>query len=251
MKGKTPEKILLLVAGALFVLSSCNLYTYGKLGGADQEDELTPGSPELEQILLFMSGVWYSHYAGVGRLDGYRIGRWQDFDALVRGNGKAALFPALEEKTYTAQSGSDIPKDSDYFIFYDDTVYGQKDDDSGGRGGWEKFSTRYIGIVRGANIFYGNKDRGAIIIEYLKGCAPQWDDDIKDGQRPFFGIYYRVLDNNIVQIANAVNLAALYEGKKYYIETKTLEEAIAFNTVENAAEFISWGVVIPQDRDAR
>jgi hypothetical protein len=50
-------------------------------------------------------------------------------------------------------------------------------------------------------------------------------------------------------MANAVDLAALYTGKKYYTETTTLEEAIALNNVENEAEFISWGVVIPQDRE--
>ena len=107
----------------------------------------------------------------------------------------------------------------------------------------------YLGIVRAVSVFNGDRNRGAIIIEYLTGCAPQWDDDIKGGQRPFFGIYYRILDRDTVQMANAVDLAALYAGEKYYTETKTLDEAIALNTVENEAEFISWGVVIPQDRE--
>jgi len=50
-------------------------------------------------------------------------------------------------------------------------------------------------------------------------------------------------------MANAVDLAALYAGKPYYTEKGTLQEAIDANTVENEAEFISWGVVIPQDRE--
>jgi hypothetical protein len=50
-------------------------------------------------------------------------------------------------------------------------------------------------------------------------------------------------------MANAVDLAARYAGEKYYTETATLKEAAALNTVENEAEFISWGVVIPQDRE--
>ncbi|MDR1586273.1 MAG: hypothetical protein LBS57_02320 [Treponema sp.] len=54
---------------------------------------------------------------------------------------------------------------------------------------------------------------------------------------------------DIVQMANAVDLAALYAGKKYYTERGALEEAIALNTVENEAEFISWGVVYPQRRE--
>jgi hypothetical protein len=50
-------------------------------------------------------------------------------------------------------------------------------------------------------------------------------------------------------MANAVDLAAMYAGKPYYTEKATLDEAIAANSVENEAEFISWGVVIPQDRE--
>jgi hypothetical protein len=45
--------------------------------------------------------------------------------------------------------------------------------------------------------------------------------------------------------------AALYAGKKYYTEQSTLEEARALNNVKNEAEFISWGVVIPQNREPR
>ena len=103
--------------------------------------------------------------------------------------------------------------------------------------------------MRAINVFNGDFNRGAIIIEYFDGAAPTWDPDIKNGQRPFFGIYYRVLDNNIIQMANAVDLAAMYRGDKYYTEMPTLEAAIAYNSVENEAEFITWGVVIPQDRE--
>ena len=58
-----------------------------------------------------------------------------------------------------------------------------------------------------------------------------------------------MLDTDTVQMANAVDLAALYAGKKYYTEQASLQEAIALNTVENEAEFISWGIVIPQQRE--
>ena len=57
---------------------------------------------------------------------------------------------------------------------------------------------------------------------------------------PFFGIYYRM--------ANAVDLAALGAGKRYYTETATLEEAVVKNSAENEGKFIRWGVV-PQDRE--
>jgi hypothetical protein len=164
---------------------------------------------------------------------------------------KTALLPGLDptparRETYTDESGSFMPGPEDYFVFYDSSVYGQQDDDGPINTGWD---FGYLGIVRAVNLFNGDFNRGAVIIEYVKGCAPQWDRDIREGQLPFFGIYYRVLDRDIVQMANAVDLAALYAGKKYYTEKATLDEAIAYNTVENEAEFISWGVVIPQDRE--
>jgi hypothetical protein len=201
-----------------------------------------------DQIMAPLTGVWYSHDAGIGRLDGYRIGRWKDFDTLMVAS-KLSLFPNLQPFTYTSQTGSDVPGEDDFFVFYDDTVYGEQEDGVGGNGGWGELVTRYIGIVRAVNIFDGNPDRGAIIVEYLKGCAPIWDEDIKDGQRPFFGIYYKKIDADTVRLANAVDLDASFNGDKYYTETATLQEAIDKNTAENDSAFIDWDVVIPQERE--
>ncbi|MDR2343193.1 MAG: hypothetical protein LBD86_01515 [Spirochaetaceae bacterium] len=231
------------------VLSGC-ADLYGMLGGADSTETFKSENYTFKAILDGMSGVWYSHYAGMGRLDGYRIGKWKDFETLMA--KKKDLFPNMKKQTYTDPSGINPPGDDDYFVFYDDTVYGQNDDGTGGNGGWGDLVTRYVGIVRAVNVFNGNKNRGAIIIEYLDGCAPGWLDgwpESKSGGRPFFGIYYRVLGADLVQMANAVDLAALYAGKRYYTETATLEDAIKTNNSENEAEFISWGIVIPQDRE--
>jgi hypothetical protein len=228
-------------------LASCELYRYGKLEGADQTAALRPGDDAYESLLGSLSGVWYSHYAGIGRLDGYRIGKWKDFDAVME--GKTALLPNLDpaRETYTDESGSFAPGAEDFFLFYDSSVYGQKDDSGAGvEPGWNH---GFLGIVRAVNLFNGDKDRGAVIIEYVKGAAPVWDPDIKDGRLPFFGVYYRVLSPDIVQLANAVDLTAMYAGRKYYTEKATLQEAIDTNTVENEAEYIAWGVVIPQDRE--
>jgi hypothetical protein len=114
-----------------------------------------------------------------------------------------------------------------------------------------------MGLVRAINIFNGNINRGAIIIEYFEKADPSWLSDpngyswqgLEAGEKPFFGIYYRVLEPDVVQMANAVDLAAMYAGEIYYTEKGTLQEAIDFNSVENEAELISWGVVIPQDRE--
>ncbi|MDR0552146.1 MAG: hypothetical protein LBG72_09075 [Spirochaetaceae bacterium] len=231
---------------AALIFAGCD---YGTLGGADQTGECRPGSDAFTERMDFLSGIWYSHYAGIGRLDGYRIGKWKDFD--VWGKAKSEeLFSigGFDSATASPYKGAPLNPD-DYIVLYDDTVYGQQDDGSGGQTTW---GFGYLGVVRALNIFNGDKNRGALIIEYIEGCSPQWLQrypDAKDGQVPFFGIYYRVLSNDIVQMANAVDLAAMYAGDPYYTEKATLKEAIEANTVENEAEFISWGVVIPQDRE--
>jgi hypothetical protein len=199
-----------------------------------------------DQLIESFAGVWYSRDPGIGRLDGYRIGRWKDFDAIM-GAAKLSLFPKLQRFTYTSQTGSNVPGNDDFFVFYDDTVYGEQEDGTGGSA--LSINMGYIGIVRGVNVFSADLNRGAIIIEYLRGCAPQWDDDIKDGQRPFFGIYYKKTDADTVQLANAVDVKAMDSGNKYYTETATLQEAINKNTAENDSAFIVWSVAIPQKRE--
>jgi hypothetical protein len=199
-----------------------------------------------DQLLEFLAGVWYSRYPGIGRLDGYRVGKWRDFQELVVDTGKISLFPAFDLSDPKTYSAGETPRDDDYFVFYDDSVYGERED---GAGGAELIITmRYIGIFRAATVFDSDLKRGAIIIEYLEGCAPQWDPDIKDGQRPFFGIYYKTIDADTVQMANAVDLDALGRGDAYYTETATLREAVEKNIAENDSAFIAWSVVIPQYR---
>jgi hypothetical protein len=227
-----------------FVFTTCD---YGTVGSADQEESYYPGSPKFETVLSSMSGVWYSHNAGIGRLDGYRIGKFQDFTSLVVDSRKDALFPDLVRRTYTTESGSDTPSPNDYFVLYDASVYGQSDDASPPLPLISR--TAYVGIVRLIKFFNGDQNRGVIIIEYFQGGAPQWDPHISAGQLPFFGIYYKVLNQDTIQMANPVDLSAMYAGGDYYVETRHLSEAITKFTIDNEAEFISWGIVIPQDRE--
>jgi hypothetical protein len=245
----------LLPAACCLLLAACELYAYGLLGGADFTRAYTPGTlgnGTFEAALGDLSGVWYSHWAGIGRLDGYRIGTWSEFGDLMIETNKIDRIPGIGDDplnavTYTGYA----PKPDDYFVFYDSSVYGQKDDTSEPDPTWQH-NFGFCGIVRALNLFYDIPERGAIIIEYLEGCYPDWltrTQGLKEGEKPFFGIYYRVLEPDIVQMANAVNLEALYKGEKYYTETATLQEAIDSNTVENEAEYIAWGVVIPQDRE--
>ena len=236
------------VAALAAVFASCDLYTYGELGGADQTDTLRSGEAFNER-LDFMSGVWYSHYAGIGRLDGYRIMRWEDFADDQESRARAALlFPGFDPGSPETYGPGASPGNDDFIVIYDDMVYGQADDEDDLQASW---GFAFAGIVRAVNIFNGDINRGAVIIEYLRHCGPRWLENWGSGggELPYFGIYYRVLDSDTVQMANAVDLAALYNGEPYHTETKTLDEAIAKNNVENEAEFIAWGIVIPQDRE--
>jgi hypothetical protein len=231
-----------------FLVFSCD---YGMLGGADKTETLLPQSPLFEQYLSSLEGVWYSHYAGVGRLDGYRIGKAADFDGWGKERARM-LFPAAGDfsriDAIDTCTGATI-RNEEYLLLYDDTAYGQQDDSAPAHESW---GFAYLGVVRALNIFNGNPKRGAIIIEYVADCTPKWLDRwpaSRNEQVPFFGMYYRTLSANTVQMANAVNLAALYAGMPYYTEKTTLNEAINSNKVETEAEYISWGVVIPQNKE--
>jgi hypothetical protein len=213
--------------------------------GTDEPGTDEPGDAGIAGIIEPWRGVWYSYYGGL-RLDGYRIGRWDELEAVM--GDKLSLFPDFDPDNPRLYDGYAI-NDDDYFLFYDDTAYGENDSGEGGNGGWDNFVTRYIGIVRAVNSFNNNVKTGAVIIEYLEGCYPQWSQDVLIMPLPFFGMYYRVINPDRIQMANAVDLAALAAGKRYYTETATLEEAIAKNSAENEKEFISWGVAIPQERE--
>jgi hypothetical protein len=208
------------------------------------------------------SGVWHSRYAG-RKLDGYRIGKWKDRHSLLPREKMEQLFPGfdldaprfLNYSGYAYDAAVDFPPGKEhpagledaYFVFYDDTAFESEIGD-GGNGGWGNRRVRYLGIVKAVNTF--NDSDGAVIIQYLEGCFPSWDADfIGPPPHCYFGLYYRVQDPDTIQMANAVALANLYNGKKYYTETATLEEAIAKNNPENEGKFISWDVAITQRRE--
>jgi len=241
---KRIKNVILTLFAAGFLFWSCD---YGQLGDADRTDTYYPQDALFKERLDFLCGTWYSHYADIGRLDGYRIRKWSDFAAEDRAKAQA-FFPELDVDNPKTYSAVKLPQNSYYIVLYDDTVYGQEDDESEGGESWD---FGFMGLVCAINIFNGDKDRGAIIVEYFEGADPLWlsGQGLTPGEKPFFGIYYKVLDSDTVQMANAVNLAAMYAGEVYYTEQGTLDEAVKTFNVENEAEFISWGVVIPQDRE--
>jgi hypothetical protein len=231
------KKLLLsaIVLGVFFIASCDNLYT-------DKTRE--PDDTGIAAVIEPWRGVWYSRFGG-SRLDGYRVGRWSEIKGMM--GSKLRLFQDFDPDKPRLHDGYEI-KDDDYFIFYDNTVYGEDENGEGGNGGWESLITRYIGIVRAVNIFNDDPDTGAVIIEYLEGCYPQWSRDVLLWPLPFFGMYYKVIDPDTIQMANAVVLDALNARKPYYTETATLQEAVDKNNAENSDKFVAWGIVIPQTR---
>lgn len=227
--------------------------------GGQEDDGQASGYSDKRSVLETMTGVWYSHYGDL-RTDGYRIGKWKDRHELLP-QAKRDLFPGFDIdaprfRNYNGMAydaANDFPNGlgEEYFVFYDDTVFGQADDGSGGNGGWEGTRYRYIGIVKEVNIFAapGGGGSGAVIIHYLDNCCPTWDSDFTGvPPRSFFGVYYRILNRDAITLANAVILENLNTGKKYYTETATLQEAIDRNTAENESKFVA-GVALQQDRE--
>jgi len=221
----------------LFVLCSCD---YGQLGGADQTKTYYPIDAPFQECLDFLCGVWYSHHpSSNNNMDGYRIRKWSALTNEDKARAQVLFsginFNAGNPKTYSTK---DYPQNGDYVVLSDDNP------------GDTPWGFGYMGLVRAINIFNDDIKRGAVIIEYFEGADPLWlsDQGLERGEKPFFGIYYKVLDSNAVQMANAIKLDELYSGNHYYTEQGTLYEAIATFNVENEAEFIDWGVVLPQIR---
>ena len=243
MKYKFFFIFILFVLGSLFW--SCD---YGDLGGADKTVTYYPGDDIFTERMDFLCGTWYSRSAGIGLLDGYRIRKWSDLTTADKAKAKT-LFPSLNINSPKTYSSKIVPQNGDYVLLFDDTLYGQEESDSESNESW---GFGYMGLVRAINIFNGDKNRGAIIIEYFEEASPAWLSDtqgLTPNEKPFFGIYLKALSHDTIQLANPVDLAAMYAKKHYYTEQGTLVEAVGVFDVENEAEFISWGVVIPQDRE--
>jgi len=85
-----------------------------------------------------------------------------------------------------------------------------------------------------------SEDSGVIIIEYTDTERPSYPGY---NGNSFFGIYYRNLKTNTVQLANSINLADLSAP-----DTATLEEAIAKFTRFRMGSFVDWSVVQHQSR---
>ena len=217
----------------LSVICSCD---YGQLGDAGKTDTYSSGSEVFEEHLGFFSATWNSGY------DIYRIRKWSDItdDDKLKAQ---EFFPSLNINNPITYSTKDMPKNSDYFLLYDD--------------GNHERGFCFMGLVQSINIFNNDIKRGAIIIEYFEGADPAWLSDpdgytpqnLAPGEKPFFGIYFNMIDTNTVQFANPVDIAAMNNGRPYHTEQKTMQDAINFFGAVNEAEFISWGVVMPHNRE--
>jgi hypothetical protein len=215
-------------------LFGCDLFGYGKVGGADS---YTAG--ELPGLL---AGEWYSHHPYQEfTTDGYSIGRVKELMGKYPPNGYPPGFPRnmAPDSPYELGSGTPVDPEEDYYVLYlakDKQGVGNKD------------VPAFMGIVRQVHIFNNAEDSraaGAIIIEFLKGChedGARFDYEVSD--LPFLGIFYRIIDDDTVQLANTwdyVNWGPT--------NTATMEEAVEKYVPENDGDFVSWGIVLPQERE--
>ena len=141
-------------------------------------------------------------------------------------NIQGALPELLRGEWVYAPPGSDIP--SERYVIEEDTIqygYGGGDAD-----------TNYRGDIRFVSNY--STTSGVIIIEYTE--APHYE---KYNGNSFFGIYYRNLKSDTVQLANAINL-----GDMSAPDTATLEKAIAKFTRLQTGNYVDWGNVQPQKR---
>ena len=259
MKPRLPETLALFLC-ALAALCSCD-DIYGKVGGADITDTYRSAGDIAERIDLWQ-GTWYSRY-GSRLMDGYVVGKWREAASALGSKAKLFLrtgfdpahprFLDAEGNVQSALAADETNRgepgtlhDEDYFIFYDDSVYRQNLETTEGT----ERGHSWIGIIRAVNIFDKNPRRGAVILEYLDGAYPD-RAPFDGGPRalPFYGLFFRTLTEDSMQLANPIKLADRINGLPYHTETAGLEEAIALNNVENDVEFIDWGEALPQDRE--
>ena len=102
--------------------------------------------------------------------------------------------------------------------------------------GYADGDTNYKGEIRFVSNY--RADSGVIIIEYTE--SPTYDGH---NGNSFFGVYYRNLKYDTVQIANAIDPDGVSSP-----DTATLEEAIGKFTRLNMGNYVNWGVVQPQRR---
>jgi hypothetical protein len=105
-----------------------------------------------------------------------------------------------------------------------------------GYAGEDNTGTNYAGKIRFVSNYSAGS--GVIIIEYTEKPSYALYNGL-----PFFAVYYRNLNEDWVQLANAVN-----PDQQSAPDTATLEEAVAKFTRMNMGNFVSWPVVQPQRR---
>ena len=162
-------------------------------------------------ILLFLSGC--ELYGKIGGADTNIQG---SLPALLRG-----------EWIYI-QPGLSTPAER-YVIEEDIIQYGF----GGGKSEYD-----YKGDIRFVSNYSANS--GVIIIEYIDTQRPNYAGY---NGNSFFGIYYRNLSKNTVQLANAIRLTDMSSP-----DTATLDEAIGKFTLSNRGTLVNWSNAQYQSR---
>lgn len=146
-------------------------------------------------------------------------------------NIQGALPALLRGEWVYIQPGLHTP--AERYIIEENTIqYGYGGNDDGGS------EYDFKGHIRFVSNY--NNSSGVIIIEYIETERPSY---AAYNGNSFFGIYYRNLKTNTVQLANAINLTDFTSP-----DTATLEEAIEKFTRLRMGIYVDWSVVQHQSR---
>jgi hypothetical protein len=243
---------------AAVLLAACS-DVYGNVGGAD----ITDSYRKPEEIAYFVDsweGGWYARN-GVMLLDGYVFGRWKTVSGLGL---KLHAFPGFNSAQPRFLNAQGLPVDAvpatddirgqagtihpdDYFVMFDDTVYGlsSADNDPGSPG------YSYLAVIRGVNTFDRNEGHGALVVEYLAGCYPARYPFAQGNEvLPFYGVFFRAVSERAMKLENPIKLADRLNGNPYSTESATLEAAFSQSNVENDAEFVDWAEAAPREMES-
>jgi hypothetical protein len=142
-------------------------------------------------------------------------------------NIEGALPYLLQGKWAYTPPGSEIASEV-YTITAETIRYGYAGDDNIG--------TNFKGTIRFVSNYSGGS--GVIIIEYTEKPTYALYNGLS-----FFAIYYRNLNADWVQLANAIN-----PDQQSAPDTASLEEAVAKFTRMTMGNYVNWAVVQPQRR---
>jgi hypothetical protein len=186
-------------------LAGCDMYGYGTVGG-DFSGNQSAFPPMLNDS-------WYAWDANTGK----------KYESVTFGSAEKLPYTYFDH--YHLKDAYAV-KSTDYYYFLDDYRAGE----------WAR---RKVAIVRQAVLFNGNA--GVLIFEWFDTREPNLGFYM---ERPFWAMYFRIINQNAVQFAEAKNSVTNVRTTK-----ATYEEAAASFTMGNEGDYVDWAYVPVYQRE--